>query len=392
MATSQNGIYVLQDVVPAQIAAAPVGIKIVEPTSDSGALFTAAQVTQMKSGGGQVYGYVSLGEAENYRSYFSTLPKAVLGPVNPDWPGDYQVAYWSSEWKTVMQQQIDQLISAGYDGAYFDVVSEYTTSWAKSHAPNGDAAGAMVTLVESLADYAHAKVPGFKISANVAGAEPLLANQSFVNTIDAALEEELFYQDNGSLQSTADINYNLGLLHNLTAQGKPVIAVEYISGASKIAVVQAKAAAAGIGSYVANPNLALSGVDTEGFATLPTPTPAPTPTPTPTPITKDTLVLNLSEDAWQGDAKFTIKVDGAKLGSAQAVTASHGLGQTQSFTFTDFFGPGPHTVAVTYTNDAHGSAAGADRNLYVNSISFNGHVFPENITMAMNGTVKFSVS
>jgi hypothetical protein len=55
----------------------------------------------------------------------------------------------------------------------------------------------------------------------------------------------------------------------LVNAGKPIIAVEYVTGAAEVADVQAKAAAAGIGSYVANPDLNLDGVDTEGFATLP---------------------------------------------------------------------------------------------------------------------------
>jgi hypothetical protein len=48
-----------------------------------------------------------------------------------------------------------------------------------------------------------------------------------------------------------------------------VIAVEYVTGSATVKDVQTKAAAAGIGSYIANPNLELNGVDTEGFATLP---------------------------------------------------------------------------------------------------------------------------
>ena len=99
--------------------------------------------------------------------------------------------------------------------------------------------------------------------------------------------------------------------------------------------------------------------------------PTPTLTPVPTPITSDTLVLNLSEDAFQGDAQFTVSVDGRSLGAAQTVTALHGAGASQAFTFNGQFGSGAHDLAVTFTNDNWNPGVG-DRNLYVNGATLNG--------------------
>ena len=99
--------------------------------------------------------------------------------------------------------------------------------------------------------------------------------------------------------------------------------------------------------------------------------PTPTPVPTPVPITADTLVLRLSEDAYQGDAQFTATLDGKSLGSAQSVTAMHGAGTSQAFTFAGSFGPGMHDLAVTFTNDKWDPGVG-DRNLYVIGATLNG--------------------
>ena len=96
--------------------------------------------------------------------------------------------------------------------------------------------------------------------------------------------------------------------------------------------------------------------------TAPAPAPAPT-TPGTVGSGNDTLVLNLSEDAYKGDAQFTVSVDGAQLGGTQTVTASHGAGQSQAFTFKGNFGSGKHTVAVSFLNDAWGGTAATDRNL-----------------------------
>lgn len=73
MTTPVNGIYVLQGVVPADIAAAPVGVKVVDIYDDNGQLFSTDQVAQMEAGNDLLLGYFSIGEAENYRSYFCFL-------------------------------------------------------------------------------------------------------------------------------------------------------------------------------------------------------------------------------------------------------------------------------------------------------------------------------
>ncbi len=88
------------------------------------------------------------------------------------------------------------------------------------------------------------------------------------------------------------------------------------------------------------------------------------------PITS-TLVLNMSEDAYKGDAQFIVKIDGMQLGGIYTTSASHSAGQSQAFTFTGITETfSPHDIAISYINDAWGRGAHADRNLYVNSMQF----------------------
>ncbi len=84
------------------------------------------------------------------------------------------------------------------------------------------------------------------------------------------------------------------------------------------------------------------------------------------------LVLQLSEDAYQGDAQFTVSVDGKAPGGAQAVTALHSKGAVQNFAFGQSMAAGTHDIAVSFLNDAWGGTAATDRNLYVNAIDVNG--------------------
>ncbi len=82
-----------------------------------------------------------------------------------------------------------------------------------------------------------------------------------------------------------------------------------------------------------------------------------------------TLDLSLSEDAWKGDAQFSVAIDGTTIGAPQSVTALHGGGATQVFAFDGALTPGTHDVAVSFLNDAYGGSAGADRNLYIDRAS-----------------------
>ena len=82
----KTGMYVLQGVDPAAVAVAPFDVKVIDVYNDNGQLFTAAQVQQMGGGAGNglLLGYFSIGEAEDYRDYFQSLPSSVIGPADPN--------------------------------------------------------------------------------------------------------------------------------------------------------------------------------------------------------------------------------------------------------------------------------------------------------------------
>ena len=254
---ARTGMYVLQGIVPSEIAAAPFDVKVIDIYNDNGVAFTSSEVAQMGGGPGSalLLGYFSIGEAETWRDYFKSIPTSALGPENPQWAGDYQVAYWTPEWRTVATAYIDRMISAGYDGVMFDVVDEYQQAWAQANCPGGAAGAeqAMADLVAYLADYAHAKNPAFKIWGN--NAEELLNNGTYFSHLDGMVKENLYYTDYGAVQSTASTQYSLGLIEKMVAAGKDAIAIEYVSDATKVADVEAKAAHDGLGYYTTDINL-----------------------------------------------------------------------------------------------------------------------------------------
>jgi Ca2+-binding RTX toxin-like protein len=111
----------------------------------------------------------------------------------------------------------------------------------------------------------------------------------------------------------------------------------------------------------------------------------PTQPPVLPPITfgtgPDSLVLEVCDDAYangdgtsnaNGDATFTISIDGKQIGGTFTTIASHAAGQDQDLTLNGYFGPGTHSVSVNFLNDAYNNTPSTDRNLYVDSVTYKG--------------------
>jgi len=86
----------------------------------------------------------------------------------------------------------------------------------------------------------------------------------------------------------------------------------------------------------------------------------------------DTLLLGISENAYLGNAQFTVSVDGVQQGGTQTAQASSTLGQSQFFAIDGSFGAGPHTVAVDLLNGLNAGTPATDRSLSITSLSDNG--------------------
>ena len=120
--------------------------------------------------------------------------------------------------------------------------------------------------------------------------------------------------------------------------------------------------------------------------------PAPVAPPVTTGNGSDTLVLGISDDAYKGDAQFTVSVDGKQLAGTFTATASHASGASQNFTFMGDWAIGTHSVAVNFVNDAHGRSPAADRNLYVSGITYDGKATGQSAALMRQGPKSFSAT
>ena len=120
--------------------------------------------------------------------------------------------------------------------------------------------------------------------------------------------------------------------------------------------------------------------------------------------TTDKLVLQLSEDYYQGDAQFTVTVDAVNVTPTNAtVTQRHynnaadgsantgaapGLSNEFDIQVAPLASGQPHKVVVTFTNDAYNGSQATDRNLYIDKLTVNGTQYGAHATTgsyAQNG-------
>ena len=95
-----------------KIAGSELDLIVVDPVQEngSGRPLSPAQVDRLRrrpDGTTRlVLGYLSVGEAESYRSYWdpawNSKPPSWLGRENGNWPGSYAVRYWEPEWQAHM--------------------------------------------------------------------------------------------------------------------------------------------------------------------------------------------------------------------------------------------------------------------------------------------------
>ncbi len=176
--------------------------------------------------------YLSIGEAETYRSYWkpawSKQPPDFLGPENPDWPGNFKVRYWVPEWQAIIQASLARIVDEGFDGVWLDIVDGYE-HWGPSRPT---AAREMIDFVVALSERARARRPGFLVvpqnGALILEAVPDQASR-YLRAVDAIGAEDTFFH--GPKPEDNDWAPQVDVLRGLRRfkrAGKPVLAVDYL--------------------------------------------------------------------------------------------------------------------------------------------------------------------
>lgn len=217
-------------------------------TTDDGP-WTPEELRTIRAGkpGRRVVAYVSVGEAENYRTYWkrewdadgdgkpdAAAPK-FLNTENPDWKGNYRVRYWHKEWQEIMLPAVDQVVAQGFDGIYLDIVDAFefyeydpaTKDW-RDNMVNPETGNSyrrdMIAWVGAIAKHARDRRPGFLVIPQ--NAAQLLEHEDYRALVSAIGVEDLFVSGS-KLRTEKDFRFVVGFLNRLKASGKPVLVIDY---------------------------------------------------------------------------------------------------------------------------------------------------------------------
>ena len=208
-------------------------------------------VLKKKSDGSKrwVISYLSIGEAENYRFYWSkkwNLRKpSFVEKVNKDWEGNFKVKYWEKDWQDILfgkakgpdKSYLDRILDAGFDGIYLDIVDAFEYfSDKKNKSFRKDAAVKMAELVIALGQYARVDKgqSGFVVipqnAPNILEHLDDDMKSKYLDAVDGIGAEDTFHFGNREMNNRPDTQeYALKFLKEFHAAGKKVLSVEYIT-------------------------------------------------------------------------------------------------------------------------------------------------------------------
>lgn len=266
LSSVNDWVYQLQNINLTALAATRFDLAVIDYSQDGSdaQAFSKKQITALEQSGPRgknVLAYMSVGEAENYRYYWnntwdptnsgkpSNAAPAWLGPVNPDWPGNYSVKFWDPAWQKIVFSYTDKVIGNGFNGVYLDVIDVYQF-WGPGGASGLNRASAeqeVVNFVEAITNYARAKKPGFEVF--VQNAEEIAADYpAYVAAVDGIGKEDTWYNGN-SANKKSEINFSLENLDIFKRAGKLVLSMDYTTKTKTINDYYAKALAKGYVPY-----------------------------------------------------------------------------------------------------------------------------------------------
>lgn len=247
-AMARSWFYQLQNVDPMQVGKVKADVKVVDYSRDGTAegRWSVADVQTMRGSDNwfmisntpkdarRVLSYISIGEAESYRSYWKNewLARGKkplwLSDENPDWPANYKVEFWNGEWKEIVFNYLDDIIDAGFDGVYLDIIDAYEFFEERGVY---DAGNRMIRFVRQIADHCQKRNPFFWIVPQ--NGEGLLVERSYRDAIDAIAKEDLWFGINGDgvHNGTSAIHAAKDKLDLMGMDAKPVLVVEYLDRA-----------------------------------------------------------------------------------------------------------------------------------------------------------------
>ncbi|NJM29565.1 MAG: glycoside hydrolase, end-alpha-1,4-polygalactosaminidase [Rhizobiales bacterium] len=263
-----------------QAAASNYDLFVIEPGLDfkDGAYDAAGLVKALrtKPDGNKrlLLAYIDIGQAEDFRSYWARdwkpptsgkpgFPEFLLAPDPDGWAGDYGVAYWHPEWKSIWLGEnglISRLAKRGFDGVYMDWVAACEEQSVRRAAAKAglDPAREMMSLIKAIRTEGQKVNPDFLVvpqnAADLIDSDP----EFYAAIIDGLGVEDTWHRGSanaswnskraGDLKPSGDETTARKIASYLRYldRGIPVFTIDYCVSKKNAARVYKEAQAAGL--------------------------------------------------------------------------------------------------------------------------------------------------
>lgn len=188
--------------------------------------FSNSELTNFKNQNKKIISYLSIGEAENYRDYwsngdFDNNPPDFLDEENPDFKGNFKVHFWEPAWQEIIFERLDKIIDSGYHGVYLDIIDAY---FFYEEQGRTTARKEMEDFVIEISKRAKLKDKDFLIIPQ--NSPELVEDSEYLNVIDGLGKEDTFFYDDRKIKRKI-VNRDLKFLKKVVDSGKFVLATDY---------------------------------------------------------------------------------------------------------------------------------------------------------------------
>lgn len=202
----------------------------------------------------QLLGYISFGEAEDYRSFFKDLEaQGLLLDANKDWPGHHIIDIRKPEWaKYVIEELIPPLLHAGFTGIMVDTLDSPLALEAKDPKKYAGMKEAAANLIKAVRyhypDMTIMVNRGFEVLPQIAGDINYLLAESIRVNYDVKTKKFSYFPD-----SVYDYHVNLFKEMMKQAPGLQIVTLDYwdMKDAKGVKALYARQRAHGFIPYVA---------------------------------------------------------------------------------------------------------------------------------------------
>ncbi len=214
-----------------KLLAAGVDLMVIDPDA-----YSAEQVAQLKGNGAKVVAYLSIGEAEGYRSYFPEIASsALIIKENPEWSDNFPVKYWEPQWFLILQKYTRQIVGKGFDGLFFDVVD----AWEPYREKQALQKTRMEDLLISIIDLARALNPNLLMI--IQNSHQLFEREELAGKVDGINQEGLYVSWLPDEMDQKWLAEKRQALFEIRKSGKFVTLLEYTRDPEKMAKIRLQA-------------------------------------------------------------------------------------------------------------------------------------------------------